>query len=159
MKNDDWHFDIDIDYRRQLAAIDELFENGGDENQTCKKLKIKPHVWKKWLEDETFLIEIKNRLAALKRHNNIMQASCQSFAMAKLLSLCSSEDEDICRKACAELLKLKPVPHDQMENSKLPEADVPFSQETASKMLALLAEDARNRRQNREQANQALPNK
>lgn len=145
MKNNDWHFDIDLDFRRQLAAIDELIENGGDEELTCKKLKIKPYVWQRWLKDKIFHAEIHNRLAAMQRRNNIMQVSYKSFAMAKLLSLCSSENEETCRKACIDLLKLKSVPPETMENSKLLETEMPFSDDAASKILEILANDKHDR--------------
>ncbi|MEN6385112.1 MAG: hypothetical protein ABFD79_07915 [Phycisphaerales bacterium] len=113
MENKKWHFDKRINKNRQLLAIKELFENGGDENRTCEKLKIKPYVWKKWLEDDNFLSEMIRQLSALQRHNNIMLAFSRSFAITKLLSLCGSEaEEEICRKACADLLKLKPLPNE-----------------------------------------------
>ncbi|MCE5340544.1 MAG: hypothetical protein LLF92_05375 [Planctomycetaceae bacterium] len=125
----------------QNDALDELYTNGGDELAVQQKFNIKRHVWQKWLEDYYFTVEMNRRHDSLQRQADTMLAKFKPMALAVLMSLCQSQNEEISRKACVELLYLKsqgeqktPLPQEQHED---------ISDETASKILAVLAEEKR----------------
>jgi hypothetical protein len=134
--------------KKQIAALDELYSNGGDELAVQQKFNIKYSVWQQWLDDYYFAVEIDRRLQQLQRQADIMLAKFKPMALAMLMSLCQSSSEEVSRKACVELLYLKfssptmaggmPEPPTRCEN---------MSDETASKILELIAEEKRRQRE------------
>lgn len=129
--------------KKQLIALNELFETGGDEAAVLKKHNIARSLWAKWLADKKFADEMAARMDAMKRQSGIIIAKYAPFAAAKLIELCSSENQETARKAALDILNLQT---DQPETSKLkPEisdtAPPSITPETASKLLAVLAEN------------------
>jgi hypothetical protein len=125
----------------QNEALDELFANGGDELAVLLKFDIQLEVWHEWLGDFYFSTEMDFRRQMLQRQADTMLAKFKPMALALLMSLCQSQNEEISRKACVELLYLKsqneqktPEPQEQHED---------ISDEAAAKILEVLAEEKR----------------
>jgi len=129
----------------QTDALDELYANGGDESAVQAKFNISRNVWQSWLDNHYFTAEMNARHDSLQRQADIMLAKFKPIAMAVLISLCQSQNEEVSRKACVELLNLK----FQFDEKKVqqPEDNEQLSPETASKMLALLAEEKRKQKE------------
>ncbi len=131
----------------QLNALDELYGNGGDELAVQEKFNIKYSVWQKWMSDYYFTSEIDIRLATLQRQTDIMLAKFKPMAMALLMGLCQSQNEETSRKACAELLCIKFSSSAPIRDiNQPPEPDEQITDEMASKILAVLAEEKRKQR-------------
>ena len=109
--------------RKQFLAINDLFEAGGDEAAVLEKHKIKLAVWLKWQKDKDFNDEIARRMAALEMQGQILIAKYRPHAIAQLVQLCNSENNETSRKACIDMLNFvllnkKPAEAEQ-EQSKL----------------------------------------
>jgi hypothetical protein len=126
--------------KKQLIALDEFFESGGDESSVLEKHKIKLALWLQWHKSERFAKEFYRRIEALKLQSDILIAKYRPYAISQLLAQCKSENNETARKACVDLLNF-------VLQDKKPAADdvsTPvLDDETASKMLALLAERKR----------------
>ncbi len=132
--------------KKQKEAIDELYQGDGDELAVCSKLNIKNSQWQSWLGSREFSSELEYRTAALKRQTEIMLAKYSPLAVAVLISLCKSQSDETSRKACVDILQIalnlqSRQPEASNDNRQTPEID----QETASAVLAVLAERKRQR--------------
>ncbi len=126
--------------KKQIAALDELYYNNGDELAVQQKLNISPRQWRRWLNNYYFNVEMRYRLDLLHSQADIICAKFRPMAIAMLISLCQSENEEIRRKACVELLKLKPCRDGTELPSPPAKKDLEIDKETASKLMAVLAE-------------------
>ena len=126
---------------KQLEIIDDLFDSGGDETATLQKHNIERKVFQDWLAEKDFADEIAGRLEASKRQSRIILSKYLSVAAVKLVQLCDSENQETSRKACLDILGLQ---HDQLSKADADqpaESLPPLDPATASKILAVLAED------------------
>jgi hypothetical protein len=123
--------------KKQLTAIDDLFEAGGDESAVRQKHKIPQKLWSKWLADKDFADEIVARMESSKRHSQIILSKYVPFAAAKLVQLCESQNQETSRKAVLDILNLQAgrKAQDTLQ-PELPSLDPTM----ASKLLAALAE-------------------
>jgi hypothetical protein len=138
---------------KQLQAINDLFETGGDETIVCQKHKIPRSRWRKWLVRRDFIDELAARMDALKRQSNIILTNHLPLAAKKLVSLCENENHQTALKATldilssqtgkSEILNLKSLSsevltkEDQISDTAPPTIDPTL----ASKLLAALAEE------------------
>jgi hypothetical protein len=127
--------------KKQLMALDEFFESGGDESSVLKKHNITMALWLKWNNSVPFVKEICRRIEMLKLQSDILISKYKPYAISQLLAQCKSENNETARKACVDLMGF-------VLNGKMPEPveDTPtpvLDNETASKMLELLAESRR----------------
>ena len=111
-----------------------------DEQAILDKHKIKRNTFNRWLADENFEAELVRRIKTARLMSDVLIAKYSVVAAAKLVGLTESEKEETARKACLDIISLP--------NSKLPEQPdseetetVTLSDETASKILAVLAEE------------------
>jgi hypothetical protein len=127
---------------KQLTVIDDLFESGGDENTVLQKHNISRTVLQDWLKDKAFSDEIADRLNSSKLHSKILLSKYASFAATKLIGLCQSENQETSRKACLDILSLEACLKQAGESpeNQSPQAQAPIDAQTASKILAVLAE-------------------
>ena len=122
--------------KKQLTAIDDLFNSAGDESQVLQKHNISRKFWNDWLADKNFTNEITARMEAAKRRSQIILSQHAPYAAAKLVELCQSENQETSRKAVLDILNL------QTNQSQIPDSPLPgLDEQTASKLLAALADD------------------
>lgn len=128
---------------KQIKAIDDLFDSGGDEAAVLQKHNISHKLWQKWLADKNFSDGVASRLESSKRAGQILLAKYISLAAAKLVQLCDSKNQETSRKACLDILALetglKQASETAKDTSVEPEPTT-IDAATASKLLAALAE-------------------
>jgi hypothetical protein len=130
----------------QKDALDELFANAGDEFAVLQKFDIQPADWRRWLADTDFAAEMNFRRQMLQRQADMMLAKFRPMALAVLMSLCQSQNEEISRKACVELLSLKAQDEQNtLQPAVQPDRDI--SPLAAEKILEILAEEKANKRE------------
>lgn len=139
--------------KKQLKMIDDLIGFDGSEDAVLEKHKISKIEWYKLLKKAEFSAEIERRIKALERQVKIISAKSLPYAVAKLIQLCSSESDEIARKAVLDILglRLEFKKNDYSAESALsetspnggPEPTEKISPETAARLLAVLAEDAK----------------
>jgi hypothetical protein len=132
--------------KKQFEAISDLFETGGDESKVLEKHKIQLSLWLKWQRNKDFTDEISRRMRSLDTQGQILIAKYRPLAIAHLISLCSNENSETSRKACLDMVNFvlngqKPGDAGSGGDEKL----LKIKPETASKLLAVLAEDAERR--------------
>jgi hypothetical protein len=127
--------------KKQLEAIGDLFENGGDESKVLEKHKIPLSLWLKWQANRDFTNEISRRMQAFAMQGQILLAKYRPHAIAQLVQLCNHENNEVSRKACADMLNF--VLNGQKPAEASPdEKPLKIKPQTASKLLAVLAQDA-----------------
>jgi len=141
--------------RKQLAVIDELVGGELDEQQILNKYNLSRSIYNKWQSNEQFLAELDRRIDWLGRQSAALIARYASVAAAKLIGLTESDNAETARKACLDILNLPKTTAgkgdgrgtiDEGRESSI-ENQVPntaISPETASRLLAVLAEDENN---------------
>ena len=134
---------------KQLQAIDDLFESGGDEAAVLTKHNISRKDWQKWQSDKDFNNAITARLESAKQQSRIILAKYLPIAAAKLVHLCGSDKEETARRACLDILELHKATantanaDESAEDCHSREGGNPETLDpaTASKLLAALADD------------------
>lgn len=125
---------------KQLAVINDLFAGELDEQALLKKHRIKKSTYNQWLADENFQAELRRRIDSARLMSEVMIAKYSVVAAAKLVQLTGSEKEETARKACLDIISLPNVtPQKQQFDDENP--PVQLSDETASRILAVLAEE------------------
>jgi len=132
--------------KRQLAVIDDLFSGELDEQAVLDKYKLSRNVYNKWLADEQFGAELARRAANARLQSEILIARYCTVAAAKLVQLTESAKEETARKACLDVISLPNIAAKKTEppNKTQKDSHKPaerFSEGTASKLLAALAEE------------------
>ena len=130
---------------RQLAVIEDLFE-GEQEHEILKKHKLSRKRYEKWLADEAFKDQLNRRITFEYRRSELILARKACQAVSKLAGLTDSQQSETARKACVDLITIsanhsagtQTTPGDNPAPS--PESP-PFTQDTAGKLLAVLAEE------------------
>jgi hypothetical protein len=126
---------------KQLKAIDDLFESGGDEAGVLQKHNISRKLWQKWLADESFSKAISERIESAKRQSQIILSKYIPLATARLVQLCDSENQETSRKAALDILSLQTGQLSKTDDAPTPESAPTIDPATASKILAALAEE------------------
>jgi hypothetical protein len=142
--------------KRQLAVIADLFSGELDEQAVLEKHKVGETLFNKWQSDPAFIEQLEARIAAAYRQSAALIARYAPLAAAKLVALTESDKEETARKACLDILSLRPTgastllttgdPPDFAKGYAGQASDEsacggPFSPETASRLLAALAEN------------------
>ena len=130
---------------KQLAVIDDLFEDKIEESEILKNHNLSRKLFEKWLADKGFLDHIDRRIAWEYRLGEIKMARSVTKAVTNLMKLTESGQPETARKACLDVItmqaNLSAGVQASKDNTKPPAESLPFSRETAGKMLALLAEE------------------
>jgi hypothetical protein len=130
---------------RQLAVIDDLFKDKIEESEILKNHNLNRKLFEKWLADESFLDYLNRRIAWEYRLGEILLARSVSKAVSILVKLTESSQSETARKACLDIItmraNLSAGVQASEDNPKPPAESLPFSHETAGKMLAFLAEE------------------
>lgn len=145
---------------KKLAVIEDMFTGEFDVQAILDKYKVSRNIYNKWLTEPDFIELFNGRIAAYYRQSELIIARYAPLAAAKLVQLTESQKEETARKACLDIISLPkscsgPGLEGQVGDSEQPnnlqgigaEQSQPFSPETASKLLAVLAEDQEKRKQ------------
>ena len=129
--------------KKQLAVIEEMFSEQFDEQQVLDKHKVSRNVYNKWLADSAFADEFDRRTASARRQGELIIAKYASLAAAKLVQLTESKSQETARKACLDIISLPSAkkPQGPSETEQAGEQQPQLSDETVSKLLAVLAEE------------------
>lgn len=135
--------------QRQLDVIDDLFGGELDEQAVLEKHRVNPRLYKKWQADDAFVEQFQRRIAAAYRSSAVLLARYAPVAAAKLVQLTQCKKEEIARKACLDIISmqtpLSAPPSPKAAGPGTPEQSPTLSEQTASKILAILAEQADTR--------------
>ena len=131
--------------RRQRAVIEDLFANEMDEQKVLAKHRVSRALYSRWLADEHFSTELNRRVVQAYQASRIALARAALQAANKLTTLTQGEPGETTRKACLDILAAQ-TPAASTPAAPLPSSPVaattPLPPETASRILALLAESA-----------------
>ncbi len=137
--------------KRQFAVIEDLFCGEYDEPSVLEKHKLGRVIYNRWLEEELFAKEISRRVATAHYQSKLLIARYSSMAAARLIQLTESDKEETARKACLDIISLpQPQADDNAALKGLAaEEDIgELSDETASKLLMVLAEEEKDNNKN-----------
>ena len=134
--------------KRQLAVIEEMFSGELDEQGVLDKHKVSRNLYNKWLADEGFANEFDRRIVSAYRQSEFIIARYAPLAAAKLVQLTESQSQETARKSCLDIISLPQAVVKKTQGpgggSRADEREGPeLSDETVSKMLAVLAEEKR----------------
>ena len=128
---------------KQRAVLNDLLKNGLTEQEALEKHNITPRRYRKWLKNGLFEQEINARIDAAIRQSRLVMAHCLPWAAQRLVQLTVSEKDETARKACLDVISQHndDVAQDIAENPQPQNKPPQISDEKASRMLAILAED------------------
>jgi crotonobetainyl-CoA:carnitine CoA-transferase CaiB-like acyl-CoA transferase len=133
--------------KRQLAVIEELFTGDLDEQDVLDKYKVSRTLFDKWQSDNNFTEQFDRRIASAYRQSAMLIARYAPLAATKLIQLTDSEKPETARRACLDIISmpiLQTGRKTQVSGESQP-ADIqqppPFSEHTAGRLLAVLAEE------------------
>jgi hypothetical protein len=131
--------------RRQRALIEDLFADDANEPQVLARYKVSRKLYARWLADERFQEAIEKRIAQTHLAGRIILARAAPEAATKLTTLAASGEGEPARKACLDILAAQgPIAPGTAAASPPPassQAVPPLPPETASRILAILAEE------------------
>ena len=135
--------------KRQLAVMEDLFGGELDEQGVLDKHKVSRNVYNKWLADGAFVDEFDRRVASARRQGEFIIAQYAPLAATKLVQLTESKSQETARKACLDIISL---PQGAAKKTQGPsetewaseQESQQLSDETASKLLAVLAEEKKD---------------
>lgn len=130
---------------KQLKIIKKWLNNEVDELELCKKYHISYRKWHKWTNSKFVKDEIKGRVEAAKKRSELLMAEYLPLATAKLIEQCNSENSETSRKACLQIITNCAQENQIEEQEETTEPAVEIDDETASKILAVLAERKRKK--------------
>jgi len=143
--------------KKQLAVIEDLFAGELDEQAVLSKHNVNRNLYNKWLADELFAEQFNEHIARAYRQSQFILARYAPLAAAKLVQLTESESQETARKACLDIISMSSredknpqinlgakylAPQFTAGSSMDSESPLGLSAETASRILAALAEDA-----------------
>ncbi len=128
---------------KQIAIIDDMFACELDEQAILDKYNLSRREFNRWLADENFRAKLFRRMEIARLLSEVLLAKFAVTAAAKLVQLTECDKEETARKACLDIITL---PYLAAQKTEPPAEEEPMeiSDETASRMLAILAEDKQN---------------
>jgi hypothetical protein len=142
--------------KRQLAVIEDLFAGELDEQTILDKYNVSKTLYNRWLADDRFIEQFNERVYRAFRQGQLIIARYAPLAAARLVQLTDCEKAETARKACLDILSLPTLTSKNTvintdnavssPRSCLRQEDAEggrLSPETASKLLAALAEEQR----------------
>ncbi len=127
--------------QRQLTVLDDLFNSKLDEQGVLDKHKVSRNTYERWLSDELFAERFKEHVNSMKRRNELLMAKYSCVAAEKLVRLTGSKKAETARKACLDIIGQPKVATKAEKDSTTKPKAVQLSNETASRILAVLAEE------------------
>ena len=129
---------------RRLALVEDLSAGDLAEQPVLDRHDIGREIYYRWLTDRQFAEDVNQHVSGACRRNSLPIARNARWAAATLVRLANSENPETARKACLDIITMKPstslaghpaAPDDKVEGLS------PICPQTASRMLALLAEE------------------
>ena len=138
--------------KKQLAVIEDLFAGELDEQAILDKHNVDEQLYSKWQNDDDFTEQLERRIADAYRQSTVLIARYAPLAAAKLIQLTESDKAETARKACLDIISMPILTANRKtqlsrEESRLertqslPAGTRQLSEQTAGKLLALLAEE------------------
>ena len=144
--------------RRQYAVIDDLFlEEPGEPKEPEKskgpvlaavlaKHRVHRRLYERWLADERFIEQIERRIAQAYHQSRVALAAHAPKAASQLIGLTGCQKDEVVRRACLDIISLQPSAGQKKSRPEQATANTStepkLSPEKASRLLAVLAEDA-----------------
>jgi hypothetical protein len=138
--------------KRQRAVLNDLFAGELDEKVILERHKVRPNDFAWWLGEGPFVDEFNRRLDSSWWQCELILARYAPLAAAKLVQLTESDKEETARKACLDIIAHQLARHRRSQldssagpakdESQSPAADLQLSDETCSKLLAVLAQQS-----------------
>jgi len=134
--------------KRQRAVLDDLFVGELDEQKALDKHRVSRTVYHRWLADERFAAALEQRIVHSYRQSRVILARGAAKAADNLVELAGSGKGETARKACLDIIALHSPGSDDDKQAPTakpkPDPSTPqLSPETASRLLAALAEEPR----------------
>jgi hypothetical protein len=133
--------------RQQLAVIDDLFCGKQDEPAILRRHNVSRTRYEQWLEDDRFVAEFEKRIGRAYQQTRLLLARNARAAADKLVALTQGKGGETTRKACLDIITFRPPDHapaaqrPQTQQATAAET-TDLSPETASRLLAALAEES-----------------
>ena len=131
--------------KRQLDVIEDLLAGETDEPAVLDKHNIKPALYGRWLTDQRFVDALERRIARSYRAGQVILARYATLAASKLVALTECKKEETARKACLDIINMQSTVQatPSTDTTATPEKpkELNLTPETASRLLAVLAED------------------
>jgi hypothetical protein len=131
--------------KKQLAVIEDLFNEKLSETEILKKNNISRFLYNKWLADRNFIREFDNRIMVKHMRNNANITRSVSNAIKNLEEMAGKNEGETARKACLDIIALeKDISSNRQpeQNEDKPnENEDQLSDEAAGRFLAALAEE------------------
>jgi hypothetical protein len=135
--------------RRQLAVLDELFADEPDDDAILKKYKVDAKLYNKWLTEPAFVEQLDKHMMAAHRRSALHLARSAPKAASRLVALSQRGEGETTRKACLDIILMQnslPTGDQRQETTDDGrETSDELPPETASRVLAALADEARNK--------------
>lgn len=131
---------------KQFAVIEDLFEGELEEQVILEKHNLSRKLYDKWLGYDEFIGQLDKRLAWEHRRGEFMLARYTRVAVSNLIRLTECDKPESARKACLDMItmsanNLAGTAALPANNPTLPPESMSFSSKTASKLLAVFAEE------------------
>jgi hypothetical protein len=137
---------------RQLMVLDDLFNSELDEQGVLDKHKVRRSTYERWLTDELFAERYNRYVNHIRRRSELLMAKYSCLAAAKLVELVASDKAETARRACLDIINQPRVVAARDDGrgttgegrgtgGDIQQSNVAFSPETASKLLAVMAEE------------------
>ena len=131
--------------KRQLAVAEDLFTGELDEQKVLDKYKVSRKLYNRWLAEPPFAEHLERCIAAVHLRSAVLVARNAAKAANTLFELTTSDKGETARKACLDIILMN-TPARSADDSAtaggVPTDRPPLSDETATRLLAALAEDA-----------------
>jgi hypothetical protein len=134
--------------KKQLAVIDELLTGELDEQAILDKYEVGRQTFNDWLSDKAFSGELDRRIEWLTRRSELQLARNRLKAMKNLVDLTKNKSGETARKACLDIITMPTIAAQKPDQAGPSQTDPTqtqptLSHKTASKLLAVLAEEKR----------------
>jgi len=137
---------------RQTAVLEDLFDSDLDEQGVLAKHRVRQSTYDKWLTEKPFAEQFSRYVTRARRRSELLMAKYSCLAAAKLVELTTSKKGETARKACLDIInqpKAEAKKNDKQgaadegceSGVEIQQSNIAFSPETASKLLAVLAEE------------------
>jgi hypothetical protein len=127
---------------RRLALVEDLSAGDLDEQQVLDRHDVGRQIYYRWLGDRQFVEEVNQRVAGAYRRRSSPIARNARSAAATLVRLANSENPETARKACLDIITMKPLAGLTGAASQEEIAEPSsISPQAASRLLAVLAEE------------------
>lgn len=130
--------------KRQLAVAEDLFAGEMDEQIVLDKYKVSRKLYNRWLAEPAFAERLGQCIDAAHLRSAVLVARNAPKAAGTLFELTTSDKGETTRKACLDIILMN-TPTRPADSPAAPGAvppdHPPLSDETATRLLAALAEE------------------